>query len=77
MILSLGSDKPWSQYLCCIPFGNKDFVRDHPIATKLTDAELARFLSTIRDGISRTISTLPSHQNYVAQYCGAAAADAA
>jgi NitT/TauT family transport system substrate-binding protein len=34
MILSLGPDKPWSQYLCCIPFGNKDFVRNHPIATK-------------------------------------------
>jgi NitT/TauT family transport system substrate-binding protein len=34
MILSLGSDQPWSQYFCCIAFGNRDFVRDHPIATK-------------------------------------------
>ena len=34
MILSLGSDQPWSQYFCCIAFGNGEFVRDHPIATK-------------------------------------------
>jgi NitT/TauT family transport system substrate-binding protein len=34
MILSLGTDQPWSQYFCCIAFGNRDFVRDHPIATK-------------------------------------------
>jgi NitT/TauT family transport system substrate-binding protein len=34
MILSLGTDQPWSQYLCCIAFGNREFVRDHPVATK-------------------------------------------
>ena len=34
MILSLGTDKPWSQYFCCIAFGNAGFVRAHPIATK-------------------------------------------
>ena len=34
MILSLGTDQPWSQYFCCIAFGNRDFIRDHPIATK-------------------------------------------
>jgi NitT/TauT family transport system substrate-binding protein len=34
MILSLGTDQPWSQYLCCIAFGNSEFVRAHPVATK-------------------------------------------
>jgi NitT/TauT family transport system substrate-binding protein len=34
MILSLGADRPWSQYFCCIAFGNREFVRDHPVATK-------------------------------------------
>jgi NitT/TauT family transport system substrate-binding protein len=34
MILSLGTDKPWSQYLCCIAFGNREFIRAHPVATK-------------------------------------------
>jgi NitT/TauT family transport system substrate-binding protein len=34
MILSLGTDQPWSQYLCCIAFGNAGFVHAHPVATK-------------------------------------------
>ena len=34
MILSLGTDKPWSQYFCCIAFGNRESVRNHPVATK-------------------------------------------
>jgi NitT/TauT family transport system substrate-binding protein len=34
MILSTTSDKPWSQYFCCVWFGNREFVRAHPIATK-------------------------------------------
>jgi NitT/TauT family transport system substrate-binding protein len=27
-------DRPWSQYFCCMLFGNKDFVRNYPVATK-------------------------------------------
>lgn len=34
MILSLGTDKPWSQYFCCLIVGSRSFVRDHPVATK-------------------------------------------
>jgi NitT/TauT family transport system substrate-binding protein len=34
MILSTATDKPWSDYFCCVVFGNRDFVRAHPIATK-------------------------------------------
>jgi NitT/TauT family transport system substrate-binding protein len=34
MILSTATDKPWSQYLCCVLYGNRSFVRDHPVATK-------------------------------------------
>jgi NitT/TauT family transport system substrate-binding protein len=33
-ILNMATDKPWSQYFCCTVFGNRDFVRAHPIATK-------------------------------------------
>lgn len=49
----------------------------HPIATKLSDQELAKFLSTIRDGVTKTVSSLPSHMDFIAGYCGAAAMDAA
>jgi NitT/TauT family transport system substrate-binding protein len=34
MILSTATDKPWSQYLCCMLFSNREFVHDHPVATK-------------------------------------------
>jgi NitT/TauT family transport system substrate-binding protein len=34
VILSTATDKPWSQYICCMLFGSRDFVRDHPVATK-------------------------------------------
>jgi NitT/TauT family transport system substrate-binding protein len=28
------TDKPWSQYFCCILAGNREFVRKNPMATK-------------------------------------------
>jgi NitT/TauT family transport system substrate-binding protein len=34
VILNMTTDQPWSQYFCCISYGNKDFVRAYPIATK-------------------------------------------
>jgi NitT/TauT family transport system substrate-binding protein len=34
MILNTTTDRPWSQYLCCILYGNREWVRDYPIATK-------------------------------------------
>ena len=27
-------DRPWSQYLCCMFIGNREFVRKNPVATK-------------------------------------------
>jgi tryptophan halogenase len=49
----------------------------HPIAAKLTDEELSRFLTMIREGIARTVGGMPTHREYVARYCGAAVASAA
>ena len=34
VILSTATDQPWSQYFCCMVFGNREFVRAHPVATK-------------------------------------------
>jgi NitT/TauT family transport system substrate-binding protein len=34
VILNTTTDRPWSQYLCCILYGNREWVRDYPIATK-------------------------------------------
>jgi NitT/TauT family transport system substrate-binding protein len=34
VILNTTTDKPWSQYFCCMLVGSRQFVRDHPVATK-------------------------------------------
>ena len=49
----------------------------HPIAGKLTDEELARLLANIRGTVARTVAAMPAHADYVARYCGTAAASAA
>jgi tryptophan halogenase len=49
----------------------------HPIANKLSDAELNALLSGIRDNVARTVRTLPAHQDYIGRYCDASEADAA
>jgi NitT/TauT family transport system substrate-binding protein len=34
VILNTTTDRPWSQYFCCMLVGNAAFVQNHPIATK-------------------------------------------
>jgi len=43
----------------------------HPIADKMTDEELTYFLGQIKDNVASSASKLPSHNDYVRQYCGA------
>ncbi|MES2147394.1 MAG: tryptophan halogenase family protein [Pseudomonadota bacterium] len=49
----------------------------HPIARKLSDSELDRYLSHIRDGVGHMVAKLPAHADYVARYCGIGEATAA
>jgi NitT/TauT family transport system substrate-binding protein len=34
VLVSTATDRPWSQYFCCMLFSNREFVRNHPVATK-------------------------------------------
>jgi NitT/TauT family transport system substrate-binding protein len=34
VILNTATDRPWSQYFCCIVVGRRDFVARYPVATK-------------------------------------------
>jgi NitT/TauT family transport system substrate-binding protein len=34
VIVNGNVDRPWSQYFCCMLAANRDFVRQHPVATK-------------------------------------------
>jgi tryptophan halogenase len=42
----------------------------HQTADLMGDAELAQFLETIRGQVKKVVAQLPSHQQYVDQYCG-------
>ena len=34
VIVSTLTDRPWSQYFCCMIYGNRAWAREHPVATK-------------------------------------------
>ena len=34
VLVSTTTDRPWSQYFCCMVISSRDFVRKHPVATK-------------------------------------------
>src|SRR5215831_3641907 len=34
VILNITTDRPWSQYFCCMLVANRDYVRKYPVATK-------------------------------------------
>jgi NitT/TauT family transport system substrate-binding protein len=34
VIFNSATDRPWSQYFCCMLGGNREFVQNHPVATK-------------------------------------------
>jgi len=34
VIVSTAVDRPWAQYFCCMLTGNRNYVRNHPVATK-------------------------------------------
>jgi NitT/TauT family transport system substrate-binding protein len=34
VLLDTRTDRPWSQYFCCMLAGNREFVRKNPVATK-------------------------------------------
>jgi NitT/TauT family transport system substrate-binding protein len=34
VIVNMATDRPWSQYFCCMLVANREFVRKHPVATK-------------------------------------------
>jgi NitT/TauT family transport system substrate-binding protein len=34
VLVNTSLDRPWSQYFCCMLAANRDFARNHPVATK-------------------------------------------
>lgn len=65
-ILDQTTDKPWSQYLCCMLVANRDWTRQNPVATKrVTRAVLRAADATVKDrpraareGAARRVQTI-------------------
>ena len=34
VVVNMTTDRPWSAYFCCVMTSNRDFIRQHPVATK-------------------------------------------
>jgi NitT/TauT family transport system substrate-binding protein len=34
VLLNTGTERPWSQYFCCMLLANRDYARNYPVATK-------------------------------------------
>jgi len=34
VLVNTGLDRPWAQYFCCMLASNREYVRNHPVATK-------------------------------------------
>lgn len=48
-----------------------------PMADQMSDAQLGEFLASLRTIIERSVAGLPTHEDYLARHCPAAALDAA
>ena len=58
VIVSTAVDRPWSQYFCCMLMGNRQYVRNHPVATKRAMRAIlkaADFCATDPAWVARTI----------------------
>jgi len=59
VVVATATDRPWSQYFCCMLAANREFVRRHPVATKramraiLKSADLC---AVDPDGAARTLA---------------------
>jgi NitT/TauT family transport system substrate-binding protein len=70
-ILDQTTDKPWSQYLCCLLIANRDWARQYPVATKrFTRAVLRAADATAKDrtgaaraGVGASIRNLLAQRN--------------
>jgi NitT/TauT family transport system substrate-binding protein len=58
VIFSSLADKPWSQYFCCVIGANRDFARNHPIATKRATRALLKAINVCATSPEQTARLL-------------------
>ena len=57
-IVNTATDRPWSQYFCCMAIGNRDFVAKNPAATKRALRALLKAADLCAAEPERTARTL-------------------
>src|SRR6516164_119372 len=70
VVVSSGLDRPWSQYLCCIVAGNREFVRRHPVATKRAVRAIAKatdFCAAEPEQAARLVAAMGYQYDYALQ----------
>ncbi len=55
------TDKPWSQYFCCIMAGSREFVRKNPIATKRALRAILKANEICNSDPERAVGQLVAH----------------
>jgi NitT/TauT family transport system substrate-binding protein len=60
VLVNMTTDRPWSQYFCCVLTGNRDFVRKNPVATK-------RAMRAILKGANLCASPEPTAKHLVSR----------
>ena len=66
-IVNTATDRPWSQYFCCIVAGNREFVRSNPVATKAVMRSLLKAASLCAREPAR-IARLLTDRDFIKQY---------
>jgi NitT/TauT family transport system substrate-binding protein len=67
VVVSTAVDRPWSQYYCCLVAGNRDFVRQHPVATKRALRAILKGAEVCATEPARAAQSLADH-GYTKQY---------
>ena len=57
-LLNTATDRPWSQYFCCMAIGNRDFLAKNPVATKRALRALLKAADLCAAEPERTARTL-------------------
>jgi NitT/TauT family transport system substrate-binding protein len=57
-LVNTATDRPWSQYFCCMVIGNRDFVAKNPVATKRALRALLKAADICAAEPERTARTL-------------------
>jgi NitT/TauT family transport system substrate-binding protein len=67
VIFSSALDRPWASYFCCVVGGNREFVKQHPVATKRAVRALlkgSQVCATDPDGTARFLVKRGFTANY-------------